>query len=283
LDPDDVRGNFEEGWGVHVKEMCTILLMNAEFNMNNKKLGRDMKVNAELHGEIAREQYGSHRHHQCILPPLNKRLVMDNLRQARRAEALSSANDAKSCYDWVIHRIATLAIRRMGVPANPIKSMFSTLQKASHKIRTFFGLSKKTYRHGRDPLLQGFGQGNGCEPSGWAVISTPLIKLVRTAGFGFFLLTALTILVVQFVCFAFVDDVDVVHTAKDVDTTGHIVMQEMQQAIDHWEGGLRATGGALVPEKSYWYLIDFVWTGEKRWYATKEDIPGIARSTTWTI
>jgi hypothetical protein len=98
--------------------------------------------------------------------------------------------------------------------------------------------------------------------------------LVRTAGFGFFLLTALTVSVVQFVCFAFVDDADVVHTTKDVNTSGDIVRLEMQQAIDHWEGGLKATGGALVPEKSYWYLIDFVWTGEKWRYAIKEDIPG---------
>jgi hypothetical protein len=41
------------------KKMRTILLMNAEFNMNNKKLGLEMMVNAELHGKIAREQYGS--------------------------------------------------------------------------------------------------------------------------------------------------------------------------------------------------------------------------------
>jgi hypothetical protein len=67
--------------GVHdVEKMRTILLMNAEFNMNNKKLGREMMVNSELHREIAREEYGSRRHHQCILAALNKRLTMDNLR-----------------------------------------------------------------------------------------------------------------------------------------------------------------------------------------------------------
>jgi hypothetical protein len=90
----------------------------------------------------------------------------------------------------------------MGVPANPIKLMFSTLQKASHKIHTAFGVSDKTYGHGRDPPLQGFGQGNGCGPSGWAVINVPLVNLVSKAGFGFFLLSALTVSVVQFVCFA---------------------------------------------------------------------------------
>jgi hypothetical protein len=83
------------------------------------------------------------------------------------------------------------------------------------------------------------------------------INSVLTAGFNFFLLTALTLSVVLFVCFAFMDDADVVHTAKDVDMTRDIVLQDMQQANDHWEGVL-ATGGALVPEKSYLYLIGFV-------------------------
>jgi hypothetical protein len=253
--------------------MRTILLMNVEFNMNNKKLGREMMANAKRHGEIEREQYGSRRHHQCILAALNKRLTMDLLRQTRRAGALC-ANDAKSCFDRVVHNIASLAMRCMGVMVNPIKSMFATLQAASHKICTAFGVSDKTYRSGRDPPFQGFGQGNGSGPSGWAVISTPLINMMRKAGFGFSLPTALTVSAVNFVCYAFVDDAGVVHTAKDVDTTGDTVRQEMQQAIDHWEGGLKATGGALVPEKSYWYLIDFVWTGDRWRYATKDDMPG---------
>ena len=73
---------------------------------------------------------------------------MDTLRQARRAGALCS-NDAKSCYDRVVHSIATLAMRCMGVPANPIKSMFATLQTAAHKIRTAFGDSEATFGHDR--------------------------------------------------------------------------------------------------------------------------------------
>jgi hypothetical protein len=32
-----------------IEKMCTIILMNSEFNMNNKKLGRDMMRNAERH------------------------------------------------------------------------------------------------------------------------------------------------------------------------------------------------------------------------------------------
>ncbi len=33
------------------------------------------------------------------------------------------------------------------------------------------------------------------------------------------------------------------------------VALRMQQALDLSEGGIRATGSAIVPEKSHWYLI----------------------------
>jgi hypothetical protein len=46
--------------------------------------------------------------------------------------------------------------------------------------------------------------------------------------------------------------------------------------LDHWEGGLRATGGALVPSKSYWYGIDFKWNKQKhKWeYKKINELPG---------
>ena len=47
----------------------------------------------------------------------------------------------------------------------------------------------------------------------------------------------------------------------------------MQKGLDMWEGLLKATGGAFVPEKSYWYLIDFTWhNGLWRYSGTEETL-----------
>jgi hypothetical protein len=32
----------------------------------------------------------------------------------------------------------------------------------------------------------------------------------------------------------------------------------LQQAVNCWESSLSTTSGAIVPQKSYWYLIDFL-------------------------
>jgi hypothetical protein len=89
-----------------------------------------------------------------------------------------------------------------------------------------------------ETFLQGLGQGNGCRPTGWAIVSTPIINMMRVLGFGATFLTAMSMMLVAFVCYAFVDNTDVVHTVQDVHTTGEEILQQMQTVINHWKGGL---------------------------------------------
>ena len=46
-----------------INKIGTITLMDAAYNMNNKQLGKDLMNHAEAHGNLAREQYGSRKHH----------------------------------------------------------------------------------------------------------------------------------------------------------------------------------------------------------------------------
>jgi hypothetical protein len=43
--------------------------------------------------------------------------------------------------------------------------------------------------------------------------------------------------------------------------------------VDAWEAGIRAGGGAIVPEKSHWYMIDYKWAnGIWKYKKTTEDM-----------
>ena len=67
------------------------------------------------------------------------------------------------------------------------------------------------------------------------------------------------------VCFSFVDDTDLVNVLKKGDYDIDKLISETQQALDYWHDGLKATGGTLVPIKSYWHLIDFKCSKEGKW------------------
>ncbi len=55
---------------------------------------------------------------------------------------------------------------------------------------------------------------------------------------------------------------------------GSEVISSLQSAVDNWEGGLKATGGAIVPEKTFWHLIDFSWSSGKWKYKSTDECPG---------
>eukprot|EP00957_Ditylum_brightwellii_P036517 2765856-Ditylum_brightwellii.AAC.1 len=99
---------------------------------------------AELLKAIAPEQFGSRKYHQAIEVVLNSWLVDDLLRVLRQAGIIVS-NDAKSCFDRIIH-------------AN-----------LEHYIQTAFGNSSVLYSGTPGNPLQGLVQGYGPAPAGWAL------------------------------------------------------------------------------------------------------------------
>lgn len=250
------------------------------FNMNNKRIGREMVANAELLQQIPWEVYGSRKRHRSIECAANKVFTTDIARQEHRSLALCS-NDAKSCFDRILHAIGTICMRRVGVTKETCLMMFGTLAKAQHYIRTTYGDSDHSYSCIEIPF-QGIYQGNGAGPGIWLLVSIPIINMLKTAGFGFKVRTVISGDAFSFVCYTFVDDSDVVHSLTDTglpddtSTDTAALVAEMQQVVDTWEGGLRASGGALVPTKSYWFLIHFIFDKNRNsWrYASIAETPG---------
>lgn len=255
-----------------VTDLRTIVLQECEYNFNNKKIGKDAMNHAERNNFIAWEQYGSRKGRRAIDQALNKRLTYDLIRFNRRPASMCS-NDAKSCYDRVLHSIMSLAFRRMGFPEPPVDCMISCLQQMKHFIKTSFGVSDNhfTSRHTAIPL-QGILQGNGAGPTIWVLVSTPLLHMLRRAQVGAHLLSAISKEPAHFVGFAFVDDTDLItFNAADITITTDEIFDSMQESIDRWEAGLKATGGAIVPNKSWVYPITFEFDSEGMWKYTPVD------------
>ena len=110
-----------------VDKLRAILLYKADFNQNNKKIGREMMYYAEDLQLIAKEQYGSRKSLSAVDHSLNKTLTYDLIRQLKKPGALCS-NNAKSCYDCIVHLLASLAMQRMGMEQAQIVCMFRTIQ-----------------------------------------------------------------------------------------------------------------------------------------------------------
>jgi hypothetical protein len=254
----------------HVNKLRAILLFEADFNHNNKRIGRALMQHAKTNGWMAPEQYGSRKQLSAIDHCLNKRLSFDIIRQYRKPAAVC-ANDMKGCYDRIVHSVASSCMQRMGVNVTTLRSMFFTLQHLEHFIRTANGVSEQLFQAKNiHPIaIQGIGQGNGAGPQIWAAISTVELDMLRQQGMGGVFETPITKKQLHIVGYAYVDDTDILtFTGKDDEKE---TIQKMQENIDLWSGGLAATGGQLEPRKTYWYNINFKWQQGKWRYATKQE------------
>ena len=81
---------------------------------------------------------------------LNKCILNDIFQQKRIAAALGM-NDARGCYDRIVHSIAILVLMSFGVAGGTAQAMFKVLQEAEHHMKTGFGRSGKAYGNEKVP------------------------------------------------------------------------------------------------------------------------------------
>jgi hypothetical protein len=100
-----------------------------------------------------------------------------------------------------------------------------------HKVRTGFGDSKAHYG-GKVWLvpIHGIGKGNGADPAIWAVVSTPLLNVLREKGLGGEIICPISCEYFRFVGYAFVDNTDIIQSML-TENPG-TALQKIQEAID---------------------------------------------------
>jgi len=107
----------------NVKKLHIILLFEADFNCNNKWLGKAIMFNAEAVGVLADKQYGSQKQKSTIVQCLNKMLFYDIVWFWHQPAALC-LNNAKSCYDHIILLIAALCLCCLGTSKQSVSAWY---------------------------------------------------------------------------------------------------------------------------------------------------------------
>ena len=188
---------------------------------------------------------------------ITKRCVIDHQQSIRQCFALTSC-DLAGCYDRIVHSAAALALLRIGIPHNRIKSMFSSIQKMIHRIKTIYGVSEITY--GGEELgdwenyPQGVLQGNAAGPTIWSLLSSIIFDVLHKRGFAVEFCTTVSKEVFKLVGFAYVDDSDLLTIGSDPIE----VLTSMQQLINSWGELMDVTWGSLSVEKSWWYMLEYI-------------------------
>ena len=239
-----------------VNKLRAILLMEADYNFHNKWLFGYKAMNVLLeNGYIPEEQF-SQRESTAEDAKMDTRLTMDLSRQRRQPMGSVSA-DAANCYDRINHIIMAFLLFAVTGWSGAIATLLAPIQKMKFFQRTGLGDST-TFMGGAGLLLllQGLCQGNGMAPAGWTMIAAVLMHCYKKEGFGSEITSPISKTLTTFMGNMFVDDtnLDVIGPAwRD----SRAIYQEVQESTHMWGDLLCCTGGALKPEKCFWYLVDY--------------------------
>ncbi len=123
--------------------------------------------------------------------------------------------------------------------------MFGTIQQLRHFVCTAYGDSLQSFSGTiSSKPIQGLGQGNGAGPAIWAIVSSPILNLVRTTGYGIKLMSSISKSKIITVGNRFVDDMDLLVADDTKAQSSASITHSMQEGLDRWEQGLRASGGS---------------------------------------
>ena len=255
------------------KKQRTIHLLEADFSEGCKMIfSKRMMNNARRCDQIPEEQY-ARKGGKSIDAAFHKVLTLDHMRLLRRS-GISFASDLMNCYDRMTHASGALALRTLGVPGKAVECLSNTVQGMRNHIRTAYGDSMTYYTGSIEEPLQGGGQGNPAAPPMWTALSIIILRVLELYDPGVTIMTSISLAITIYTAIMYVDDTDM-FSFGHINESAEDLLQRTQFLALRWCDALWATGGALRPEKCWWYFVRFTWQGSKWKYMPMEDNPGI--------
>ena len=246
-----------------VEKLRYIQLYEADFNFYNQFVFGKRAMNSLTENGFIPEELFSQKGSTAEDAKFDKTLTMDISRQSRTPMTIISA-DAANCYDRVNHIIMSLVwLTLLNGNTSAVVVALICLQTMKFFQRTGFGESK-TFIGGKELLkyIMGLGQGSRAAPPSWIQLSSVLINVYKQLGLGCFTTDPISLEEIHSAGALFVDDADL-YTGDDRQPEPNELINpaelwlQTQSNLDQWSDLLRASGGALKPEKCFWYSLDY--------------------------
>ncbi len=240
-----------------VEKLQTIQLYEADFNCYNQFIFGKQAMQTLTESRYIPKELFSQKGSTAEDAKFNKSLMADLSRQARQPMTIISA-DAAFCYDrvnQVIMSLVWLILTNGNIPS--IVAAMICLQTMKFFQRTGFGKSKMFFRGPLYfPYMVGLGQGNRAAPPSWIQLSAVFINMFKQLNLGALIWDPITAEMIHSMGALFVDDTDLYTWREYLLDSGDLWCQA-QLELEQWSCLLNATGGALKPEKCFWYLLDY--------------------------
>jgi hypothetical protein len=104
--------------------------------------------------------------------------------------------------------------------------------------------------------MMGLGQGNRAAPPLWIQFIAVLVNVFKQLKLGALLLDPITLEMIHTMGALFMDDTDLYMWRDGVLDPGNL-WRQTQVVLHQWSCLLKVTGGALKPENSFWYLLNY--------------------------
>jgi hypothetical protein len=105
--------------------------------------------------------------------------------------------------------------------------------------------------------MMGLGQGNRAAPPSWIQLGVVSANVFKQLNLGALIQDSITAEVIHSMGTLFVNDTDLYTWRENILDPGNIWFQAHLE-LEQWSCLLHAMGGALKPDKCFWYLLDYV-------------------------
>jgi Reverse transcriptase (RNA-dependent DNA polymerase) len=206
---------------------------------------------SEKNNQLHSFQYGSRQKRRSI-DPVFLGIILQEVSRFTRTPFVKINYNAQAFYDKIILDIAFALSRKNGVHNKIIQLVRETMNSSKYYIKLESHVTLQSYCNKDRTPLYGKGQGSGCSPHIWAMLSSELFHLYTENLHGFYLTDPYGSQSTSLHVIAYVDDVNTHYSFQKNRTINQMLLKALQ-AAQAWGNILHLSGGKLSPNKCNYY------------------------------